>query len=97
MKCRQDFLESSGAIVPNFARWHQARSTPKCPGGSCRQHLRLTSSAALDRLTAQYALHAVQDFDAFQHEIYGDLITVERHIARVGTASAYLLKDGNGK
>ena len=39
----------------------------------------------------------LQDHDAFQHEVYGDAITVERRILRSGAASTYKLKDEAGR
>jgi hypothetical protein len=36
-------------------------------------------------------------FDGFRHAVFGDTITVERHISRIGQSSAYLLKDQHGR
>lgn len=43
-------------------------------------------------LTASHS----QDYDSFQHDVYGDTITVERRIVP-GGASSYLLKDSSGR
>ena len=38
-----------------------------------------------------------QGHDAFQHEVYGDEITLERKISGTGPGSGYLLKDCRGR
>lgn len=44
-----------------------------------------------------YSIKKLQGFDAFQHELYGDTITVERRIVAEGASSNYILKDCRGK
>lgn len=36
-------------------------------------------------------------FDGYRHALFGDTITVERRLSRVGGASSYLLKDQHGR